>query len=90
MAVKELYVGNLLYEVTLDDVTALFSQYGVVHDARVVAEREPGRPHAYAFVTMEDVAADEAMRALDGEEFMGLTLLVEGANSNSVMNPRSV
>jgi RNA recognition motif-containing protein len=88
MAVKELYVGNLFFDVTLDDVTSLFSQYGVVHDARLVAAREPGHPHAYAFVLMEEIAADEAIRALDGEEFMGLTLLVEEAKSNTVETAR--
>jgi hypothetical protein len=54
-----------------------------VHDARVVAERDAERPHAYAFIMMEDRAADEAIQALDGEEFMGLTLLVEEAKSNT-------
>jgi RNA recognition motif-containing protein len=77
--VKELYVGNLLYSVTLDEVTALFAQYGTVHNAKLLAEREPGHPHAYAFVEMEESAADAAILALDGTEFMGLTLLVEEA-----------
>ena len=90
MAVKELYVGNLLYEATLDDVTALFSQFGVVHNARLVAERDSKRPHAYAFIMMEDRAADETIRALDGEEFMGLTLLVEEAKSNTAENMNAV
>jgi RNA recognition motif-containing protein len=86
VAIKELYVGNLFYEATLEDVTALFSRYGVVHDARLVAAREPGHPHAFAFVVMEDFAADEAMRNLDGEEFMGLTLRVDEAKSNAGMS----
>jgi RNA recognition motif-containing protein len=90
MAIKELYVGNLLYNVSLEEVTALFAQYGVCHDARVVAAREPGRPHAYAFVTMEERAADEAMRSLDGEEFMGLTLSVQEAKSNTAENARTM
>jgi RNA recognition motif-containing protein len=83
MAIKELYVGNIVYEATLEDVTSLFSRYGVVHDARLIAARAPGHPHAFAFITMEDFAADEALRALDGEDFMGLTLVVEEANSNT-------
>lgn len=86
MAIKELYVGNLFYDVTLDDVTTLFSRYGVVHDAHLVAAREPGHPHAFAFVTMEDFAADEAMRNLDGEEFMGQTLVVQEAKANTPSN----
>jgi RNA recognition motif-containing protein len=86
MAIKELYVGNLRYDVSLDEVTSLFAQYGVCQDARLVAAREPDHPHAYAFITMEERAADEAMRSLDGEEFMGLTLLVQEAKSNTAEN----
>jgi RNA recognition motif-containing protein len=83
MAIKELYVGNLFYGATLEEITTLFSQYGAVHDARLISAREPGHPHAFAFVVMEDFAADQAMRALDGEEFMGQTLRVDEAKSNT-------
>lgn len=74
---KELYVGNLLPSVTLSDVTDLFSQYGTIYDARLIAQREPGRPHAYAFVEMDDDAANAAIEGLGGTDYMGLTLLVE-------------
>jgi RNA recognition motif-containing protein len=88
--VKELYVGNLFYGATLDDVTALFTPYGDVQDARLVAERDAERPHAYAFVVMEERVANQAMAALDGEDFMGLTLLVEEATSDSAESARGV
>jgi RNA recognition motif-containing protein len=81
--VKELYVGNLLFSVTLDEVRDLFAPYGTVYDAKLVAEREPGRPHAFAFVEMQENAADEAIQVLDGSEFMGLTLRVEEAKSDT-------
>jgi RNA recognition motif-containing protein len=86
VAIKELYVGNLIYEVTIADVTELFLPYGVVHDARVVTEPRPGHPHAFAFVTMEDRAADEAIHGLNGEQYMGLTLVVKEAESNTASN----
>jgi RNA recognition motif-containing protein len=76
---KTLYVGNLLYSVTLKEVTDLFAVYGTIHDAKLVVESEPGHPHAFAFIEMDEDDADKAMRALDGADFMSLTLLVEEA-----------
>jgi RNA recognition motif-containing protein len=76
-AVKELYVGNLRYDITLEEVTALFAPYGPIYNGRIIAEREPGHPHAYAFIEMEEDAADTAIQALDGTDFMTLTLRVE-------------
>ena len=82
MAVKELYVGNLDHDIDLEEVTPLFAQYGTYHDARLVTERETDRPYAYAFITMEERAADECIRCLHGEEFLGMTLHVQEASSN--------
>jgi RNA recognition motif-containing protein len=81
--VKELYIGNLLFSVTLDEVRDLFVPFGTVYDAKLVAERAPERPHAFAFVEMQERAADEAIQALDGSEFMGLTLRVEEAKPDT-------
>ncbi len=90
MAVKELYVGNLLDNVDLDEVTPLFAQYGVFHDARLVSAREAGCLHTIAFITMEERAADECIRWLDGEEFMGLTLFVAEATSDTEIDIRAI
>ncbi len=76
---KEIYVGNLLYSITSDDIKAIFAPYGTVYSVRVIAETRPGRPHAYAFVEMDDEAADEAIRKLDGVDFFDRTLRVEEA-----------
>jgi RNA recognition motif-containing protein len=77
---KRLYVGNLLYSATYDEVRDLFGEYGTVYDVELIAEREPGHPHAFAFVEMEDAEADTAIDALDASDYMGLTLRVEEAN----------
>lgn len=82
MAVKELYVGNLDYDIDLDEVTPLFAQYGTYHDARLVTKREGDGAYAYAFITMEERAADECIRCLHGEEFLGMTLLVQESGPN--------
>lgn len=76
---KEIYVGNLLYSVTADDLQMLFAAYGSVHSITIIAETEPKHPHAYAFVEMMEENAKEAIRMLDGVEFFGRTLRVEEA-----------
>lgn len=74
----ELYVGNLLYEVTVEEVRALVEPFGVIDAIDLFAETKPDHPHAYAFIQMdrrED--AEVAIKALDGGQFMGRTLRVE-------------
>jgi RNA recognition motif-containing protein len=88
--VKELYIGNLPFSITLNEVMNLFAPYGTVYDAKLVVEREPGHPHAFAFVEMQEIAADEAIQALDGSDFMGLTLLVEEAKPDIDVNIASI
>ena len=90
MIKKTLYVGNLLYSVTLEEVADLFSVYGPIYNAEVVAESEPGRPHAFAFIEMDEDAADAAMRALDGSDFMSRTLLVEEAKPERELSTDSL
>jgi RNA recognition motif-containing protein len=83
---KELSVGNLLYSVGYDEVRDLFADYGTVYTVKLIAERVPGHPHAFAFVEMEDSAADAAIRSLDGAEFLGRALRVEEARPEMALN----
>jgi RNA recognition motif-containing protein len=77
---QEVYVGNLLYSTTMDDVRELFAAYGDVYSVKLIAEREPGHPHAYAFIEMANGAANAAVLGLDRLDYMGRTLRVEYAN----------
>lgn len=77
----ELYIGNLLYEVTTEEVRALLEPFGAIDSLDLFTEQKPGRPHAYAFVRMERDAAEAAIKALDGSLFMGRTLRVELAEA---------
>jgi len=77
----ELYVGNLLYTVTIEEVRALFSPFGPIDTLDLFTEPAPERPHAYAFVQMDRHAAVAASRALDGTQFLGRTLRVELAKA---------
>jgi len=74
-----MYVGNLPYSSSEDDVRDLFSQYGEVGDVNVVEDRETGRSRGFGFVEMEQAQAEEAMSNLDGTQFGGRTLKVNEA-----------
>jgi RNA recognition motif-containing protein len=75
---KNLYVGNLPFTTTSDDLQEAFSQYGTVTRAQVIMDRETGRSRGFGFVEMAD-GADEAIAAMNGAQFQGRTLTVNEA-----------
>lgn len=79
MATK-LFVGKLSYDTTDTSLTALFAQYGVVLSAQVIMDRATNRSKGFAFVEMEDdAAAQAAIKALDGNDFEGRSIVVNVA-----------
>ena len=77
---KKLYVGGLAWEVTSEDLNALFSAHGPVDDAVVITDRESGRSRGFGFVTMGSAeAAQSATAALNGSEQNGRTIRVDPA-----------
>jgi RNA recognition motif-containing protein len=77
---KRLYVGNLSYDVTSEDLQELFEQYGAVRSAQVLIDRETGRSRGFGFVEMqEDQDGIAAIEALDGTEHQGRRLNVNEA-----------
>jgi RNA recognition motif-containing protein len=78
MMSKNLYVGNLPFSTTDDDLRQVFGQYGTVTKAQVVSDRETGRSRGFGFVEMAD-GADEAIAALGGSMFQGRALTVNEA-----------
>jgi RNA recognition motif-containing protein len=77
---KKLYVGNLPFSTTEDELRDVFASHGSVASVNVITDRETGRPRGFAFVEMEDAsAADAAMRALDGSQLGGRSLRVNEA-----------
>ena len=75
-----LYVGNLSFDATADDLREIFGQCGEVEDAIIVTRSGGGRPSGFGFVTMtEEVAGQEAIRQLDGQEVSGRQLVVNVA-----------
>jgi len=76
----KMYVGNLSYDVTQEELQALFEAHGAVSDVFIVKDRESGRPRGFAFVTMaEKSAMDAAIEALNGADFMGRNLAINVA-----------
>ncbi|MEN8185072.1 MAG: RNA-binding protein [Myxococcota bacterium] len=77
---KKLYVGNLPFTASEDEIRGAFERHGAVESVNVITDRETGRPRGFAFVEMGDEnAAQEAIRALDGNEFGGRNLRVNEA-----------
>lgn len=77
---KKLYVGNIPFSTTEDELRTLFEQHGAVDSVNVISDRETGRPRGFAFVEMEETsAADAAIRALDGSDLGGRSLRVNEA-----------
>ena len=78
---KKLYVGNIPFSTTDDELRALFAQHGDVSDVAVITDRETGRARGFAFVEMADAAAaDNAIRSLDGSDLGGRSLRVNEAH----------
>ena len=76
----KLYVGNLSYETSGSDLQELFSAYGTVRSAQVIADRETGRSKGFGFVEMgSDEEAQAAMTALNGSQHGGRALTVNEA-----------
>ena len=76
---KRLYVGNLPFTATEDEVRDLFGQHGSVNDVKLISDRDTGRPRGFGFVEMDDDGANKAMEALNGAEMGGRTLRVDEA-----------
>jgi len=76
----KLYVGNLPYNTTEEDLRNLFSQYGSVDSVAVVTDRDTGRSRGFGFVEFaDDNEARNAISALSGQEYGGRALTVNEA-----------
>jgi RNA recognition motif-containing protein len=76
---KKMYVGNLPFDVTEDQLRQVFAQHGTVESVSVITDRTTGQPRGFGFVEMSEADADKAMRALDGHDLGGRSLKVNEA-----------
>ena len=75
-----IYVGNLSYEVTREDLTTVFEEYGTVSRVSLPRDRETDRPRGFGFVEMgSEEEESKAIESLDGAEWMGRELRVNKA-----------
>jgi RNA recognition motif-containing protein len=76
-----MYVGNLPFNVTEDQLRQTFAQYGTVESVAVITDRATGQPRGFGFVEMSEADADKAMKALDGKDLGGRNLTVNEARA---------
>ena len=77
---RKLYVGNLGYSVTNSDLEKMFEPHGTVQSAQVIMDRDTGRSMGFGFVEMgNDAEAQNAIKALNGQQFNGRALTVNEA-----------
>jgi cold-inducible RNA-binding protein len=82
----DIYVGNLPYTATEEDVTGLFSAYGPVERVKIITDRDTGRSKGFAFVTLGDqTQLNAAIEALNGYDYQGRALRV---NASEPKEPR--
>jgi RNA recognition motif-containing protein len=75
-----IYVGNLSYDVTREDLERVFNEYGTVSRVSLPTDRETGRPRGFAFIDMAaEAEEDTVIETLDGAEWMGREMRVNKA-----------
>jgi cold-inducible RNA-binding protein len=85
---KKVYVGNLSFDATEQQVRDLFNEFGTIDSIAMINDRDTGRFRGFAFVEMENSAADAAIKALNGKELDGRELNVNEARPREE-RPRS-
>jgi RNA recognition motif-containing protein len=85
---KSLYVGNLPWAATEEEVRNLFASHGNVNSVKLISDRETGRARGFGFVEMDAADASGAVEALDGASFGGRTLRVNEAQPKAPRQPR--
>lgn len=79
---KKLFVGNITWGTSTDELKELFAQYGEVEEAIIITDKRTGRSKGFGFVTFsEDGDADKALEALNGQDFNGRDLVVNEARA---------
>jgi RNA recognition motif-containing protein len=74
-----IYVGNLPFNATDEDVRALFEQHGTVESVKLINDRETGKPRGFGFVEMAQADAQTAIQALNGQQLGGRPLRINEA-----------
>lgn len=84
---KKIYVGNLPFSASEEEVRELFSEFGTVETVNLITDRDTGRPRGFGFVEMSD-GADEAIQALHQKDMGGRSLNVNEARPREDRRPQ--
>lgn len=82
-----IYVGNLPFTASEDEIRNLFETHGSVNTIKVITDRETGRPRGFAFVDMDQSDAEKAIEALNGSDMDGRTLRINEARPRTERRP---
>ena len=83
-----IFVGNLSYEISQEDLNDVFAEYGKVQRVHIPVDKETGRKRGFAFVEMENKAQEaKAIEALDGADWMGRSIKVNEAREREERAP---
>lgn len=77
--IKQIYVGNLAFSATEDEVRKAFGEYGEVQSVKLITDRDTGQPRGFGFVEMDSDVADAAIKGLNGRDLGGRDLNVNEA-----------
>ena len=81
---KKIYVGNLPFTSSEDEIQDLFAQHGAVHSVKLITDRDTGRPRGFGFVEMANSSeAKEAIDELDGADLKGRNMKVNQARERT-------
>ena len=83
MSNKKLYVGNLPFDASTEDIRTAFEAYGTVSDVSLITDRETGRPRGFGFVEMDASSASAAIEGLNNKDFGGRDLTVNEARERN-------
>lgn len=78
-----IYVANIPDSTSEQDLRSLFSSHGTIDSVKLISDSETGKPTGIGFITMDDEAAELAIRNLNGTEFQGQSLQVNQARGRS-------
>ncbi len=84
---KKIYVGNLPFSASDDEIRTLFSEFGDVETVNLITDRDSGRPRGFGFVEMSS-GADEAIQALNQKQMDGRSLNVSEARPRKDRGPQ--
>src|SRR2546430_4308808 len=76
---KKIFVGNLSFQTSENDLNNLFAQFGAVESVSIITDRDTGRSKGFGFVSMGDDDAEKAIESLNGKDFGGRALTVNEA-----------